>query len=72
MRRSVVNLADTGVLEVIESPNKMDFQRIGKDVVKVFIDGQETLVQVNDPELYRAFTMIDLERSNSTFMKAAR
>ncbi|MHA3597254.1 LPD38 domain-containing protein [Yersinia enterocolitica] len=72
MRRSVVNLADTGVLEVIESPNKMDFQRIGKDVVKVFIDGQEKLVQVNDPELYRAFTMIDLERSNSTFMKAAR
>lgn len=68
----MVNLADTGVLEVIESPNKMDFQRIGKDVVKVFIDGQETLVQVNDPELYRAFTMIDLERSNSTFMKAAR
>ncbi|HEN3635069.1 TPA: hypothetical protein U5E30_003737, partial [Yersinia enterocolitica] len=72
MRRSVVNLADTGVLEVIESPNKMDFQRIGKDVVKVFVDGQEKLVQVNDPELYRAFTMIDLERSNSTFMKAAR
>lgn len=72
MRRSVVNLADTGVLELIESPNKIDFQRIGKDVVKVFIDGQEKLVQVNDPELYRAFTMIDLERSNSTFMKAAR
>ncbi|WP_145582863.1 LPD38 domain-containing protein [Yersinia thracica] len=72
MRRSVVNLVDTGVLEVIESPNKMDFERIGKDVVKVFIDGQEKLVQVNDPELYRAFTMIDLERSNSTFMKAAR
>lgn len=72
MRRSVVNLVDTGVLEVIESPNKMDFERIGKDVVKVFIDGQEKRVQVNDPELYRAFTMIDLERSNSTFMKAAR
>ncbi|CQD36025.1 LPD38 domain-containing protein [Yersinia mollaretii] len=72
MRRSVVNLADTGVLELIESPNKMDFERIGKDVVKVFIYGQEKLVQVNDPELYRAFTMIDLERSNSTFMKAAR
>ncbi|WET13879.1 LPD5 domain-containing protein [Yersinia intermedia] len=72
MRRSVVNLADTGVLEVIESPNKMDFERIGKDVVKVFVDGQEKLVRVNDPELYRAFTMIDLERSNSTFMKAAR
>lgn len=64
--------AATGVLEVIESLNKMDFERIGKDVVKVFMDGQEKLVQVNDPELYRAFTMIDLERSNSTFMKAAR
>ncbi|QPS88840.1 hypothetical protein I6G46_07725 [Serratia plymuthica] len=72
MRRAVVNLADTGVLDVIESPNKIDFERIGKDVVKVFTDGKEQLVQVNDPELYRAFTMIDLERSNSAFMKAAR
>ncbi|MBL3524113.1 hypothetical protein IM876_15650 [Serratia plymuthica] len=72
MRRAVVNLADTGVMDVIESPNKMDFERIGKDVVKVFTDGKEQLVQVNDPELYRAFTMIDLERSNSAFMKAAR
>lgn len=72
MRRAVVNLADTNMLEVIESPNKMDFERIGKDVVKVFTDGKEQLVQVNDPELYRAFTMIDLERSNSAFMKAAR
>lgn len=72
MRRAVVNLADTSMLEVIESPNKMDFERIGKDVVKVFTDGKEQLVQVNDPELYRAFTMIDLERSNSAFMKAAR
>ncbi|MBP2845444.1 hypothetical protein J8655_08140 [Dickeya oryzae] len=72
MRRSVVNLADTGVVEVIESPNKMDYGRIGKDVVKVYVDGQEQLVQVNDPDLYRAFTMIDMERSNSVFMKAAR
>lgn len=72
MRRAVVNLADTGVLEVIDSPNKMDFERLGNDVVKVFTDGKEQLVQVNDPELYRAFTMIDLERSNSAFMKAAR
>ncbi|WP_261373103.1 LPD38 domain-containing protein, partial [Yersinia bercovieri] len=72
MRRSVVNLADTGVLEVIESPNEMDYERIGKDVVKVSIDGVQQLVQVNDPELYRAFTMIDLQRSHSLFMKAAR
>ncbi|MBS0056974.1 LPD38 domain-containing protein [Yersinia sp. Marseille-Q3913] len=72
MRRSVVNLADTGVLEVIESPNEMDYERIGKDVVKVSIDGVQQLVQVNDPALYRAFTMIDLQRSHSLFMKAAR
>ncbi|NWA70861.1 hypothetical protein HX775_02875 [Serratia proteamaculans] len=72
MRRAMVNLVDTNMLEVIASPNKMDFERIGKDVVKVFTDGKEQLVQVNDPELYRAFTMIDLERSNSAFMKAAR
>ncbi|MCW2473667.1 LPD38 domain-containing protein [Candidatus Symbiopectobacterium sp. NZEC151] len=72
MRRSVVNLADTGALEVIENPNKMDYGRIGKNVVKVYIDGQEQLVQVNDPDLFRAFTMIDMERSNSLFMRAAR
>ncbi|MEE3649444.1 MULTISPECIES: LPD38 domain-containing protein [unclassified Brenneria] len=72
MRRSVVNLVDTGMLEVIESPNKMDYQRIGKNVVKVYVDGLEQLVQVNDPDLYLAFTMIDLERSNSVFMRAAR
>ncbi|WP_067486866.1 LPD38 domain-containing protein [Dickeya sp. CSL RW240] len=72
MRRSVVNLADTGVVEVIEKPNKIDYERIGKNVVKVYVDGQEQLVQVNDPDLYRAFTMIDMERSNSVFMKAAR
>ncbi|WEF10288.1 hypothetical protein M9782_13785 [Pectobacterium actinidiae] len=72
MRRSVTNLADTGMLEAIDSPNKMDYQRIGKNVVKVYMDGQEHLVQVNDPDLYRAFTMIDLERSNSLFMRAAR
>ncbi|MCL6328497.1 hypothetical protein EXT51_03140 [Pectobacterium carotovorum subsp. carotovorum] len=72
MRRSVTNLADTDMLEAIDSPNKMDYQRIGKNVVKVYMDGQEHLVQVNDPDLYRAFTMIDLERSNSLFMRAAR
>ncbi|UXD25284.1 hypothetical protein FORC065_2480 [Yersinia enterocolitica] len=72
MRRAVINLADTGVVEVIESPNMLDYQRLGKDVVKVFIDGQQELVKVNDPALYRAFTMIDLQRSNALFMKAAR
>ncbi|MCW2482781.1 hypothetical protein J5224_27300, partial [Candidatus Symbiopectobacterium sp. NZEC135] len=50
----------------------MDYGRIGKNVVKVYIDGQEQLVQVNDPDLFRAFTMIDMERSNSLFMRAAR
>ncbi|PRI19399.1 LPD38 domain-containing protein [Pectobacterium versatile] len=72
MRRSVTNLADTDMLEAIDNPNKMDYQRIGKNVVKVYIDGQENLVQINDPDLYRAFTMIDLERSKSLFMRAAR
>ncbi|HDL8529468.1 TPA: hypothetical protein PXS19_004007 [Yersinia enterocolitica] len=72
MRRAVINLADTDVVEVIESPNALDYQRLGKDAVKVFIDGQQQLVKVNDPALYRAFTMIDLQRSNALFMKAAR
>lgn len=72
MRRAVVNLADTGVLEVIDRPNEIDYQRLKKDTVKLSVDGKEQLVRINDPELYRAFTMIDLERSNSAFMKAAR
>ncbi|MBI0552589.1 LPD38 domain-containing protein [Pectobacterium parmentieri] len=72
MRRSVTNLADTGVIDIIDSPNEMDYQRLKKDTVKVFVDGKEQLARVNDPDLYRAFTMIDLERSNSLFMKAAR
>lgn len=72
MRRAVVNLADTGVLDVIDRPNEIDYQRLKKDTVKLSIDGKEQLVRINDPELYRAFTMIDLERSNSAFMKAAR
>ncbi|QHQ15787.1 hypothetical protein GMW39_07805 [Pectobacterium parmentieri] len=72
MRRSVTNLADTGVIDIIDSPNEMDYQRLKKDTVKVFVDGKEQLARVNDPDLYRAFTMIDLERSNSLFMRAAR
>ncbi|WP_317177165.1 LPD38 domain-containing protein [Pectobacterium sp. HCp5_1] len=72
MRRSVTNLADTGVIDIIESPNEMDYQRLKKDTVKVFVDGKEQLARVNDPDLYRAFTMIDLERSKSLFMRAAR
>ncbi|MBA0189006.1 LPD38 domain-containing protein [Pectobacterium odoriferum] len=72
MRRSVSNLGDTGVIDIIENPNEIDYQRLKKDTVKVFVDGKEQLVRVNDPDLYRAFTMINLERSNSLFMRAAR
>lgn len=72
MRRAVANLGDTDMMERIDSPNKFDYQAIGKDVVKVNIDGEENLVRIHDPELYRAFTMIDLQRSDAAFMKAAR
>ena len=72
MRRAVANLGDTDMMERIDSPNKFDYQAIGKDVVKVNIDGEENLVRIHDPELYRAFTMIDLQRSDAAFLKAAR
>ncbi|GKX50630.1 LPD38 domain-containing protein [Budvicia aquatica] len=72
MRKAVVNLADTGIVDVISNPNAMDYQRLGKNVVKVSIDGVESLVQVHDPLLYKAFTMIDMQKSNSMFMRAAR
>lgn len=72
MRRAVANLGDTDMMERIDKPNKFDYEAIGKTVVKVNLDGEENLVRIHDPELYRAFTMIDLQRSDAAFMKAAR
>ncbi|GAB4591925.1 hypothetical protein ETAR_15280 [Edwardsiella tarda] len=74
MRRMVVNLADSGVIAVIEKPNRIDYQRLGKrqGVAKVYLEGEEQLVEVSDPALFRAITMMDMERSNAVFMRAAR
>ncbi|MFB6413049.1 LPD38 domain-containing protein [Edwardsiella piscicida] len=74
MRRMVVNLADSGVIETIEKPNRIDYQRLGKrqGVAKVYLEGEEQLVEVSDPALFRAITMMDVERSNALFMRAAR
>ncbi|WGE27643.1 hypothetical protein PHA77_08960 [Edwardsiella tarda] len=74
MRRMVVNLADSGVIAVIEKPNRIDYQRLGKrqGVAKVYLEGEEQLVEVSDPALFRAITMMDMERSNALFMRAAR
>jgi hypothetical protein len=70
MQKVVHNLSDTDIIEVVPRPNKMQFK--AKDAVQVSIEGERYLVKVHDPDLYRAMTMIDLERSNHPVMKVAR
>ncbi|WP_404840459.1 LPD38 domain-containing protein [Aeromonas media] len=60
-QKTVWNLADTGIIEVIPKPNKMDFQALanGKDRIMVKLEGEDYMIQVEDPDLYRAMTFFD-------------
>ncbi|WP_319908891.1 LPD38 domain-containing protein [Aeromonas caviae] len=60
-QKTVWNLADTGIIEVIPKPNKMDYQALanGKDRVMVKLEGEDYMIRVEDPDLYRAMTFFD-------------
>ncbi len=60
-QKTVWNLADTGIIEVIPKPNKMDYQAIanGKDRIMVKLEGEDYMIRVEDPDLYRAMTFFD-------------
>ncbi|MGE6120030.1 LPD38 domain-containing protein [Aeromonas media] len=60
-QKTVWNLADTGIIEVIPKPNKMDFQALanGKDRIMVKLEGEDYMIRVEDPDLYRAMTFFD-------------
>lgn len=60
-QKTVWNLADTGIIEVIPKPNKMDYQALanGKDRIMVKLEGEDYMILVEDPDLYRAMTFFD-------------
>lgn len=60
-QKTVWNLADTGVLDVIAKPNKMDWRALknGKNLIALKLDGEDYMIRVNDPALYRAMTFFD-------------
>ncbi|WP_279501706.1 hypothetical protein [Aeromonas veronii] len=72
-QKTVWNLADTGIIEVIPKPNKMDYQALanGKDRIMVKLDGEEYMLRVDDPDLYRAMTFFDRKPFGKMTMMAA-
>ncbi|MGS4907468.1 LPD38 domain-containing protein [Aeromonas sp. 25-248] len=60
-QKTIWNLADTGIIEVITKPNKMDYQALanGKDRIIVKLEGEDYMIRVEDPDLYRAMTFFD-------------
>ncbi|MGL4868795.1 MAG: LPD38 domain-containing protein [Aeromonas veronii] len=60
-QKTVWNLADTGIIEVVAKPNMMDWRALknGKNLITVKIDGEDYMIRVEDPDLYRAMTFFD-------------
>ncbi|SIR40615.1 hypothetical protein SAMN05880558_11346 [Aeromonas sp. RU39B] len=62
-QKIVWNLADTDLIEVVAKPNMMDWRAIknGRELITVKVDGEDYMLRVNDPDLYRAMTFFDRE-----------
>ncbi|WP_368169719.1 LPD38 domain-containing protein [Aeromonas sp. R4-3] len=60
-QKTVWNLADTGIIEVVAKPNMMDWRALknGKDLITVKLEGEDYMIRVEDPDLYRAMTFFD-------------
>ncbi|WP_419465331.1 LPD38 domain-containing protein [Aeromonas caviae] len=73
-QKTVWNLADTGIIEVIPKPNKMDYQALanGKDRIMVKLEGEDYMIRVEDPDLYRAMTFFDREPFGAMVNVAAK
>ncbi|WP_421186885.1 LPD38 domain-containing protein [Aeromonas enteropelogenes] len=73
-QKTAWNLSDTGLIDVIAKPNKMDYEALhkpGGNRIKVRIDGEDYMLKVNDPELYRAMTYFDRNPPKGAFMTVA-
>ncbi|WP_270830480.1 LPD38 domain-containing protein [Aeromonas sp. QDB63] len=73
-QKTVWNLADTGIIEVIPKPNKMDYQALanGKDRIMVKLEGEDYMIRVEDPDLYRAMTFCDRKPFSAMVNVAAK
>ncbi|MFB2830670.1 LPD38 domain-containing protein [Aeromonas jandaei] len=60
-QKTVWNLADTGIIEVVAKPNMMDWRALknGKNLITVKMEGEDYMIKVEDPDLYRAMTFFD-------------
>ncbi|MFM5499492.1 LPD38 domain-containing protein [Aeromonas veronii] len=60
-QKTVWNLADTGIIEIIPKPNMMDWRALknGKNMIAVKMEGEDYMIKVEDPDLYRAMTFFD-------------
>ena len=60
-QKTVWNLADTGIIEIIPKPNMMDWRALknGKDLITVKLEGEDYMIRIEDPDLYRAMTFFD-------------
>lgn len=73
-QKTVWNLADTGIIEVIPKPNRMDYQALanGKDRIMVKLEGEDYMIRVEDPDLYRAMTFFDRKPFSAMVNVAAK
>ena len=73
-QKTVWNLADTGIIEVIPKPNKMDYQALanGKDRIMLKLEGEDYMIRIEDPDLYRAMTFFDRKSFGAMVNVAAK
>ncbi|MHC9247752.1 LPD38 domain-containing protein [Aeromonas jandaei] len=73
-QKTVWNLADTGIIEVVAKPNMMDWRALknGKNLITVKIDGEDYMIRVEDPDLYRAMTFFDRQPFGAMVNVAAK
>jgi hypothetical protein len=73
-QKLVYNLAETEALDMIDNPNLIDIKAAlqnKNNLIIVKVEGKNHLFRVNDPDLFRAITMIDGTIERDPFRKAA-
>ncbi|MGL4717410.1 MAG: LPD38 domain-containing protein [Aeromonas sp.] len=73
-QKTVWNLADTGIIEVIPKPNLMDWRALknGHNLIMVKMEGEDYMIKVEDPDLYRAMTFFDRQPFGAVVNVAAK
>lgn len=73
-QKTVWNLADTSLIEVVAKPNMMDWRALknGKDLITVKLEGEDYMIRIDDPDLYRAMTFFDRQPFGAMVNVAAK